>query len=167
MTAEQRLARRVKAAKSIDEAIAICERVLSAKRNGIKRPLAPGTSREERRAERKTRAAEIRASVMKRAEAQGGCEWCPPLRKSLHMTLEWHHCLGGGARTAREAEENTAGICWDCHRGWERSNLDVLRAALEWAIGRGFSDALRVIEKRIQGAEESRRTVAIHTEETP
>ena len=116
------------------------------------RPKAPGKTRDERRKERNKRAAEIRASVMKRAEAQGGCEWCPEERKSLAVTLEWHHLLGGGQRRYVESVENTAGICWDCHRGWERSSTEVLAAARQWAIRLGFRDALRAIDRRTEGA---------------
>jgi hypothetical protein len=103
----------------------------------------------------------IRPRVMARAEEQGGCEWCPPHRKSLAFVLEWHHLRGGGERRTAESAENTAGVCWDCHRGWERGSMDVLRAAKEWAIRLGFRDALHRVERKIAKVEEARSVPSV------
>jgi hypothetical protein len=119
-------------------------------------PEVKGATKAERKAERNARAAEIRATVMERAG--DACEWC----HRSGFVLEWAHIFGGGERRHREAVENTAGICADCHhRGWERGNLDVLRAAKEWAIRHGFRVALAAIEKRTAKVEEARRTPSV------
>ena len=64
-------------------------------KNGARKHLAPGKSREERRAEQKEKSAGIREIVMTRAA--GRCEWCG----AEGMRLELHHALSGsGTRRA-------------------------------------------------------------------
>jgi hypothetical protein len=59
------------------------------------------------------------------------CEFC----RAGGMVLDWHHIVSGGARRFMERSDTTCAICRDCHRGWERNSVSVLRAAKEWAIG--------------------------------
>ena len=116
---------------------------------------APGKTKEERREERNTRAAEIRAEVMKRAD--GRCEWC----QRDGFVLEWAHVIdGNGSRRAHESVETTAAVCADCHhRGWHGSGPRrdaALRSAKEWAIRLGFREAMAAIDKKIAKSNEAR-----------
>ena len=124
-----------------------------ARMKALPRVKAPGATRDERRAERNERAAEIRAEVMKRAD--GRCEWC----HKDGFVLDWAHVIdGNGSRRAHEAVDTTAGVCADCHhRGWHKNRMETLLAAKEWAIRSGFREALAAIEKKIAKVEEGRR----------
>jgi hypothetical protein len=100
--------------------------------------------------------ARIRTAVFERAA--GVCEFCAtvPLMPTPGRPEEWHHCIGGPLRRELEAVENTAAICVPCHRGWDKSDLDVLERAKVWALRHGFREALRAIEKRIEHVERVR-----------
>lgn len=133
------------AANGDEDAQRLIARVKPGKR--IPKSRSPGSTKEERRAERNERAAEIRSAVMARAGER--CEWC----QREGFVLEWHHIIGGGARRHEESPETTCGVCFDCHRAWERNSMSALMPAANWAQRYGFTKAFAAIQKRIDRAE--------------
>ena len=122
-------------------------------KTGARKRLAPGKSREERRAEQKEKSAGIREIVMTRAA--GRCEWCG----AEGMRLELHHALSGsGTRRAMESVQTCAAICADCHRLVHRNARAALTLARTWAERGPYSGALAAIQRRIDKADEARRT---------
>lgn len=123
----------------------------------------PGKSRAQRKVERNDRARRIRAAVF--ARAGGRCEFCAARHEAhpdhrIQRPEELHHIIGGGLRRKMESTETTAAICIDCHRGWGRSDPEVLAAAKAWALRGGRRLALREIDHRIWKANEARESTA-------
>jgi hypothetical protein len=161
--AEVKLARTVEAAANLTEAKAAAARVLERYRAHRDRlgakagTVAPASPADEPRAAKVSR---IRGAVF--ARAAGVCEFCRARREAhpgyrVDRPVEWHHIIGGGLRQVLESVETTAAICIGCHKGWGKSDLDVLAAAKAWALRLGFPVALAAIEKRIAKVEEARR----------
>lgn len=133
------------------------------KRSGLPKPQVSGPTPASRRADRNERMPGIRRAVMERAGVvydadgvvvkEGCCEFC----HRCGFRLEWFHVIGGQMRRKEEAVDTTAGSCWDCHRGWERNDMDVMRSVKEWAIRNGFKRALAAVEKKIDKVTEARR----------
>ena len=110
---------------------------------------APGASVEQRRDERRKRAADIREAVFVRAD--GKCEFC-----ETYEPTEWHHLLGAGLRRSREAVETSAAVCFGCHRDYHRNDYQTLSQALEWAHRRGYWTVAEAMVKRMAKIDETR-----------
>lgn len=114
------------------------------------RKLAPGKTRDQRRAERRASAEQIRAAVFRRANNR--CEVC-----SGRNATEWHHLVSGGVRRLQESEKTTMALCYVCHRALYRGDVPALNAAWEWARLRGLDPAAKALAHRIAKAAEARR----------
>lgn len=130
-----------------------------AKKPGPARAMRKGPTKAQSKAKRDaSHAAEwalIKMEVSERAESESGgrCEWfCPG------EINDPHHLLGGsGRRRVEEAVDTVAGICRECHDGYEDNNPEVLERARKWAERHGFWRALGAIDRRIAKAKATQR----------
>ena len=122
---------------------------LAPRRRPRREQRAPGASVEQRRDERRKRAADIREAVFVRAD--GKCEFC-----ETYEPTEWHHLLGAGLRRSHEAVETSAAVCVGCHRDYHLGDVQTLSLALDWAHRRGYWTTAQAIAKRTAKVDESR-----------
>jgi transcriptional regulator GlxA family with amidase domain len=156
MTSEERQLRRIREATDMVAAIdgRLAEiRAAKARKSGKR--AGSRIAKEAKREERIDRMAAIHFAVMERAA--GRCEFCG----EDSGNLDTHHILSGPLRRAAERSDTVAAICRGCHAFYHAGRADVLRDAYTWAVRRGFKDAARAIERRLEKIEEARRAPSI------
>lgn len=132
--------------KDVFDAVAALKSALPRKRGAR---TARKAERSMKRASRNIRMAQIRETVMSRA--QGHCEVCATGRAE-----EAHHLISGPLRRVRESVLTVIALCGSCHRGIHAGNLDALESARLYAESCGMHEAVASLARRIDKIHEAR-----------
>ena len=160
-TAVERLARQVSTALNIEEAKAICARVLG--RKGIPKPPLPDR-KAQRRKEHRDETFDLLVQVWLRCG--GGFRTDPEPRffgsgrcevSGVELGAAWnmHHIVNGGARRSAQCLGNVLAVSWETHRMIHRGDLGTLRAVKEACLRLGLREGLRAIEYRLAKVDEA------------
>jgi hypothetical protein len=125
-------------------------------KKGTRKTLAPGASKDQRRAAHREATKSLREQVAERSAGR-----CEVSGVELGAAWEMHHLRGGGERRSRQSLDNVLAVSWETHRRIHRGDLDALRDVKEACIRIGLRDGLAAIEKRISKAETVRRTPSV------